>query len=248
MTREYWDTVWKGFDAVELEPETYRRAADPSHARLLDLVGDVDGLKVLDLGCGNGLLSVYLAKRGALVTAVDDSSTATENTARLAELNRVEPKVTVRRLDAMELDKLGERYDLVVGSFILHHLEPFREFADKLAGVIVKGGRGVFLENNASNPILMFFRNNVVGRFGVPKYGDREEHPFEAAEVAALRARFPAVNVYYPEFMFFGLLGSYIFRGNEVAAKILEGCDRWVYAHLPFFNKYSYRQIIEVFV
>ncbi|MBV9280472.1 MAG: class I SAM-dependent methyltransferase [Chloroflexi bacterium] len=38
---------------------------------LLDLVGDVEGLTVLDLACGQGRLARELARRGAVVTGID---------------------------------------------------------------------------------------------------------------------------------------------------------------------------------
>src|SRR5437667_12575971 len=36
-----------------------------------DRLGDVRGLRVLDLGCGHGMAAIVLARRGALVTACD---------------------------------------------------------------------------------------------------------------------------------------------------------------------------------
>ena len=42
---------------------------------LFELIGEVAGRRVLDLGCGEGALAVELQRRGALVTAVDPSWT-----------------------------------------------------------------------------------------------------------------------------------------------------------------------------
>ena len=41
---------------------------------ILQLVGDVDGCRVLDVGCGDGKFAVELAKRGAIVVGIDASS------------------------------------------------------------------------------------------------------------------------------------------------------------------------------
>jgi len=38
---------------------------------ILDLLGSIDGLDVLDLGCGDGVLASTLAHHGARVTGLD---------------------------------------------------------------------------------------------------------------------------------------------------------------------------------
>ena len=49
----------------------------------IDALGDVNGKKILDVGCGSGLYAIYLAKAGADVTGIDFSS----NMIALAENN-----------------------------------------------------------------------------------------------------------------------------------------------------------------
>ena len=54
--------------------ETVRQGRDRMRARMLAaLPRDLDGLRVLDAGCGAGQMTAELAERGALVTAVDIS-------------------------------------------------------------------------------------------------------------------------------------------------------------------------------
>jgi 2-polyprenyl-3-methyl-5-hydroxy-6-metoxy-1,4-benzoquinol methylase len=47
---------------------------DPATARLLELCGDVAGLRLLDLACGQGRVARELARRGASVTGADLSA------------------------------------------------------------------------------------------------------------------------------------------------------------------------------
>lgn len=45
---------------------------------MIDLAGDVNGRRVLDAGCGSGLLSAALRAKGAIVTGFDSSSAMVE--------------------------------------------------------------------------------------------------------------------------------------------------------------------------
>src|SRR5215831_6650399 len=47
---------------------------DPATAALLELAGDVGGLRLLDLACGQGRVARELARRGARVTGLDISA------------------------------------------------------------------------------------------------------------------------------------------------------------------------------
>ena len=246
ITQDFWDRAWSEFKPFKLNPVTFREKTGRSDKIFLSLIGDVHGQNVLDIGCGNGVLSVYLAKMGAKVTAIDNSLLAVKNTIALAKMNQVDPFVEVHRLHGMELNRLDKSFELIVGKFILHHIEPFDMFSDILFTLMSKSGRGIFFENNSRNPILIFFRTFLVGRFGIPKYGDIDEYPFEPREIDILRQRFGSVYVHYPAFIFFTLMSPYLFKQNEKLWNICSKIDRWVYNHWSIFHKYSYHQIIEI--
>ena len=85
----------------------------------------------------------------------------------------------------MDIGELGPQ-DFVYGSMILHHLEPFEEFARTLRAAIRPGGKGYFYENNAASRTMVWFRRHVVGKMWVPKHGDDDEFPLEPHEVDEL--------------------------------------------------------------
>jgi SAM-dependent methyltransferase len=247
MTEEFWDKVQQKFEPFELNPMTLKEKASPGDRTFFNFVGEVKGKNVLDIGCGNGLLSVYFAKMGNQVTAIDTSPSAIRNTISLAKANGLETLVTAHRLDIFELESLHRSFDLVVGKFILHHIEPFDQFVGKLFNIITKGGKGIFYENNSRNPILLFFRTFLVGRFGISKHGDHSEHPFEPKEIEMLGEKFDRVNVYYPGFKFFVLMTPYLFKPkHKRLISIFGKMDQWIYDHFRFLHRYSYHQIIEI--
>ena len=60
----------------------------PRERRLvLELVGDVRGRRVLDVGCGDGDLAIDLTKRGARVVGIDSSSVMINAAKQHAERN-----------------------------------------------------------------------------------------------------------------------------------------------------------------
>jgi SAM-dependent methyltransferase len=243
----YWDTVFaeNRFDYARIEPIP---AGDPACEAAHAHFGDLRGRTLLDLGCGRGATSLFFAERGARVIALDASSVAVENLRRHCVARGVQEVVAVqarahdlrRALADVSRDAGGEAtVDFVFGSMILHHVEPFREFVPELRAVVRPGGRGFFYENNARSRLLVWFRDHVVGRGWVPKFGDPDEFPLTPDEVDALRQAF-TVDVAYPRLKFFELVAQYLLRGAGVRA--CEALDRWAYQALPALRPHSYVQ------
>jgi len=109
---EYWDskaTELEG-DAVSMWPNNnLNRLYHIEHMKLVDtFLTDIEGKKVLDVGCGTGYMSRYLAKRGAEVTALDFSSKTIDLAKQESKGLNIDYKVqSVFDIDDTEL------YDLV---------------------------------------------------------------------------------------------------------------------------------------
>jgi ubiquinone/menaquinone biosynthesis C-methylase UbiE len=175
---------------------------------LLDSIGDVRGKRVLDLGTGNGFLAVLLAKLGADVVAVDISEAQLDIARQRAQLS--DAKVDFRKTSADVLDFPDETFDVVVGAFILHHVHLIPT-AKQVRRVMTRGARAAFIETTAFNPLLMFFRQRIIGRMGVPKHGSEDEHPLDKRQIAQLDEIFPGdVQVHCPLLVFARLAPAYI--------------------------------------
>lgn len=90
--------------------------------RLLAMLGEVNGRRILDLGCGEGGYSREIARRGGLVLGVDGSK-------RLIEIARDrtrDPGVAYRCANAAALDGVhDEAFDHVVASMSLMDVEDY---------------------------------------------------------------------------------------------------------------------------
>ena len=110
-----------------------------------------DGRRVLDLGCGSGVLSFLMAKQGADVTAAD----ITEQGTRLARQNAALRGLPVRvvRTDAEAMGLADDSFDFVLSWGVLHHSESTERALAEVRRVLRPGGRGM---------MMVYHRNSLV--------------------------------------------------------------------------------------
>lgn len=230
QTEEFWNKIYSS-NSTRIPNE-----ADPMLLTAIEYFGDIRHARVLDLGCGDGRSSLFFAKRGAAVTAIDISEVAIQNLCQFCQEHEIH-NITPVHCSAFEIAELG-RFDFVFGNMILHHLEPFAVFAQALRTGLAPDGKAYFRENSAFSPLLVWFRENLVGKFGIPKGGDDQEFPLMPQEIESLRQYFD-VRVVYPELLFFRLASEYLLRGN--LHSLMSKLDTYFF-QFPHFRKYSYRQ------
>lgn len=116
---------------------------DPYYPAVESLMGDVDGLRVCDLACGQGRVSRHLADRGAHVVGVDLS-------AKLLEMARRHEETAPRGVDylcadAATLDGLADgRFDGVVCHMALMDIPDLTATLRSIARILRPGGWFVF--------------------------------------------------------------------------------------------------------
>lgn len=210
----------------------------------LELMGDLNGKHILDCGCGPGHTTIMFCRRGATAEGFDVDDGELDKARNLADANGVVIRYTNQRFE--EIDYRDQSFDLAFGSCVIHHVD-IELAAAQLGRVLKPGGKAVFIENSNRNPFLMLARSKVVGRFGVPKYGDDdEEHPLRDAEVARLREIFPGqVKLHFPALVLFRLLDFYVFRRrSKLLTAMMRGLDKAV-GSIYWLRRYGYFQIIE---
>jgi 2-polyprenyl-3-methyl-5-hydroxy-6-metoxy-1,4-benzoquinol methylase len=227
----FWDELYTSAQFDQNVPIAVVRAA-VAH------FGSVSGKTLLEVGGGPGATSLYFGSLGANVINVEKSSKAINYLKTRIETLKIR---NVRGIcgDASDLAHL-EPVDFVFGSMILHHLEPFHEFVAQLRRVLKPGGKAFFYENNANSRILVWFRQKIVGKFWIPKYGDQEEFPLTPDEVDELKKTFK-VEIVYPEMLFFRLASTYLFKKRF--RPFLGKVDEFFFRRRWMVNR-SYRQYL----
>jgi len=105
------------------------------HPLLLDALPDPCG-SVLDVGCGDGVLTWELADRAAQVLAIDRDAASVERTRALVAGRE---HVEVREADVMIADLEPSSFDAVLSIAVLHHLG-LQEGLVRLASLVRPGG------------------------------------------------------------------------------------------------------------
>jgi 2-polyprenyl-3-methyl-5-hydroxy-6-metoxy-1,4-benzoquinol methylase len=124
---------------------------------VFELCGDVSGLDIIDLGCGEGYCSRELAGRGAgSVTGVELSNEMVQIAkAQDAELGQ---GITYRQGDVTSLSDSGAEYDLAIGVFVYNYLTTEQMLASfkEVYRVLKPGGQFVF---SVPHPAFAFIRS-----------------------------------------------------------------------------------------
>ncbi len=116
----------------------------PSIDKLLSEIV-LTGKKVLDLGCGTGLLSIKLHNAGADVFGIDLS----EKMISLAKLNFPTLKFDVG--NAAHTSFRDGEFDVIASSFVMHYVKNLKPVFKEMSRILKKGGQFVFSMHHPFN-------------------------------------------------------------------------------------------------
>ncbi|MFA7679781.1 MAG: bifunctional 2-polyprenyl-6-hydroxyphenol methylase/3-demethylubiquinol 3-O-methyltransferase UbiG [Pigmentiphaga sp.] len=137
--------------------------------------GGLAGKKVLDVGCGGGILSESMAAKGADVTGID----LAEKSLRVARLHSLETgiKVNYRHIAVETLAlEAPENYDVVTCMELLEHVPDPASIIHACAQLVKPGGH-VFFSTINRNPKSFLFA--IVGAEYVLNLVPRGTHKYE---------------------------------------------------------------------
>jgi len=97
-----------------------------------------DGLKLIDIGCGGGLLAEPMTRLGFAVTGIDAAAPAITIARAHAEASGLAIDYRVARIE--ELAAAGERFDVALGLEIIEHVANRDAFFTALGALVRPGG------------------------------------------------------------------------------------------------------------
>jgi len=148
----------------------------------------LEGLRLLDIGCGGGLIAEPLARMGATVTGVD----AAERNIAVARAHAAEEGVEIdyRATTAEALAEAGETFDAVIALEVVEHVADLALFLESCAALVRPGGAMALATLNRTPKSFLFA---IVGAEYVMRWLPRGTHDWRKfprpSEIAALLGR-----------------------------------------------------------
>ncbi|MFA5515345.1 MAG: class I SAM-dependent methyltransferase [Desulfuromonadales bacterium] len=220
----------------ENEPAHYRLGPTLRvFLRLKERLGDIRDRNVLEYGCGSGWVTADLAALGAKVDAFDISREAVANTKVYLAERGLNACCNIRKMSAEQCDYPDNRFDVVVGFAILHHLDLEKALAE-LHRMLKPGGVALFAEPLGSNPLLNLYRQLT------PQYRTPDERPLVLREFAGQARMFGDFRheEFYLTAMAPLLLGMR--KGFDLCSRL----DRAILRRFPEAGRWAWYSLLEL--
>lgn len=115
---------------------------NPTTKEFLMSAGLKPGMKVLDIGCGSGVMTCWMAeqvgKQGLVIGIENDNNQLNAANKRASGSNLKNAKFEL--CSAYDIEQLNQEFDFVYCRFVLHHLHDVNKVIEKIYHVLKPGG------------------------------------------------------------------------------------------------------------
>ena len=190
---------------------------------------------VLDYGCGTGNISQRIAASSPLrLFGIDISDVSINKAIENAKNSNLQIDYSVDNCEETKFK--AEKFDLVFGSGILHHLNLKRSVSE-INRILKNNGEMVFLEPLGTNPLINFYRKLT------PKARSIDEHPFLKKDFDFIESLFKQVTIKY--YGFFTLV-FFLFYKNPQKSKIFKTISKldYYFFKIKYFKRFAWSVLI----
>ena len=150
---------------------------------------NVKGSEILDYGCGVGpIIEKVINYNPKKITGIDISDVSIEKAKNKFKNTKIEVELLVDNCEKTKFS--NEKFDLVYGLGILHHLQ-LSKCIDEISRILKPKGSLLFIEPLGTNPIINLYRKLT------PKSRSDDEHPLLEKDFLLLNERFTDVEIKY---------------------------------------------------
>jgi 2-polyprenyl-6-hydroxyphenyl methylase/3-demethylubiquinone-9 3-methyltransferase len=174
---QWWDPKGPMAALHKLNPVRIAYIRDQAAARFERDTKKLDclkGLRILDIGCGAGILSEPLARLGADVIGIDPAEENIEIAKAHADESGVE--VDYRATTAEDLAAGGERFDIVLAMEVVEHVVDVPEFVATCTSMVKPGGLMIAATLNRT---MKSFALAIVGAEYILRWVPRGTHQWD---------------------------------------------------------------------
>ena len=139
MANEWWDPEGKFKPLHKFNPIRIKYIKENiiNNFKLKNKSKPLSGIKILDIGCGGGLLSEPMSRMGANVTGID----ASDRNIKIAKLHSKKNKLKINYLcSSPEKLKIEKKFDVILNMEIVEHVEDIDFFLKSCSKLLKKNG------------------------------------------------------------------------------------------------------------
>ena len=136
------DEFFKAYMNLRNEKLNYNNSIEEPF--MLDLIGDVANLSILDLGCGTGELSKKLSLKAKNILGIDIST----KMLNVAKNKNFSHNIEYRILSMENIDSIDQSFDLIVSSLAFHYVENFQKLILDIKKILKNKGSLIFSQEH----------------------------------------------------------------------------------------------------
>lgn len=213
------------------------------HEYFFNLIDDVENLKILDFGCGDGWTSIKLVEKGANVVGIDISEELIFKALENKEQLNYGDNLSFQVMAGEDLQFESDSFDMVVGNSVLHHTE-INGAINSIYRVLKDGGKAIFVEPMNQNIFLRIWR------LLTPWRRSSTEKALMTGDVKFIRSVFSKTNERYFNLFSMATIGLLVLFPKSALAKRLNvistAFDERIINRLPSLGQYCAVVVLEL--